>query len=232
MTLSAAAPVLRVAVFDLDGTLVDSLDGIVHSLQQALDKCGQTPARPVTRALIGPPLRRLLEILLPDADAACCDQVAAAFAADYDTEGVIRTPVYPGIEGYLRALRQQGVHLFILTNKRSVPTRRLLAHLGWETWFSGIDATELGAFQAAKGARLARLLAACSARLQAAGEAPLRTAECLMIGDSLDDLEAAQENGTAFAAATWGYGNISEQAARLDCRLAAHPGELPLSLHG
>lgn len=232
MTFSATAPMLRVAVFDLDGTLVDSLDGIVHSLQQALEKCGQTPVQPVTRALIGPPLRRLLEILLPDADAACTDQVAAAFAADYDTEGVIRTPVYPGIQDYLQTLRQQGVRLFILTNKRSAPTRRLLAHLGWEAWFDGVDATELGAFHAAKGGRLARLLATCSTQLQAAGEAPLRPDECLMVGDSMDDLEAARETGTTFAAALWGYGNIGEQAAQLDYRLATHPDALPRSLQG
>lgn len=229
---SPKLPGLRVAVFDLDGTLIDSIDGIVHSLQHALALCGETPAQPVTRALIGPPLRRLLEILLPDRPATALDAVANAFTAHYDSEGVLQTPVYPGIETYLQTLRQQGVALYILTNKRSTPTHKLLAHLGWQAWFAGVDTTELGATSAAKGVRLAQLLARHNQAL-AENVPAVHADNCLMVGDSGDDLEAAVENNTAFAAASWGYGNAaarvsSEFATRNNYSVAHSAAALPL----
>lgn len=97
----------------------------------------------------------------------------------------------------LHALGRMPVRLHIATNKRILPTRRIVEHLGWGTHFAGVHALDgYAPALAHKAAMLQRLHAA----LAGPGPAPL------YVGDRAEDAEAAQASGMPFLWAAWGYG--------------------------
>jgi phosphoglycolate phosphatase len=78
---------LQAALFDLDGTLVDSLPGIAFSVDAAIAESGLPVRRTDLRPLIGPPIREIFRQLLPQADALHLSSLEAAFRTSYDTGG-------------------------------------------------------------------------------------------------------------------------------------------------
>lgn len=194
-----------VLLFDLDGTLVDSAPSILESFRLAFAACGLVPALPLDARLIGPPLRPTLAKLLgAEADDATLDRLAAAFRVAYDGGGWRATVAYPGLCAAIPALAAAGRRLFIVTNKRAVPTRLILDGLGLSPSFEAIHA--LDAFDppvADKAAALAVVLARHG----------LRADDCAYIGDTPEDAAAAAANGLAFVAVGWGYGDAARLAA-------------------
>lgn len=207
---------IRDIVFDLDGTLIDSAASILASMQAAFDQAGITPARPLTPALIGPPLAQTLRALLPDTDAVqVLPDLVEGFKRHYDASGYQKSQVYPGVQDMLQALGRMPVRLHIATNKRIAATRRIVAYLGWERFFAGVYA--LDACTPAlphKTAMLQRL------RQMMADAAPL------YVGDRAEDAEAARASGMSFFWATWGYGGSDVQVPP-ECRLQAPAQLLP-----
>lgn len=198
-------------LFDFDGTLIDSSDSILASFAAAVAQCGRQPAVALERSLIGPPLRDTMRRISGCEDEAELHRLVEAFKDAYDTHGYRETRVYPGIGPALAKLHAAGAALFIVTNKRILPTTRILAHLGWEPLFSGVFALDgTTPHTANKTALVAHVLARGNI---AAGQAT-------MIGDTPEDLAAATRNGLRFAAARWGYGHFEpgmlETTVRLD----------------
>lgn len=184
-------------LFDLDGTLIDSAPGILASFSAALQRTGIAPAVPLEASLIGPPLPVTAATLVGRDDPAAVAALVAAFRSDYDGSGYRATAVYDGVPGLLDGLAAAGIALRIVTNKRIVPTRRILDHLGWTARFVGIHA--LDATQPPAPDKPAMVAAV----LHAAALHPGRT---WMVGDSAEDRRAAETNGLRFFAAAWGYG--------------------------
>ncbi|MDT3734813.1 MAG: HAD family hydrolase [Denitratisoma sp.] len=184
-------------LFDLDGTLIDSSPGILASFGRILAADGLRPAVPLEASLIGPPLAATLRQVSGLADEARLARLVEAFKADYDTEGYRETAVFPGVADGLAQLAATGAHLYIVTNKRLVPTRRILEALGLARHFAGIhtrDETEPPA--PSKAAVTKRLVAHY-------GIDPERAC---FVGDSDEDAAAARENGLRFIHAAYGYG--------------------------
>ena len=180
---------------DFDGTLVDSSDGILQSLQTCIDRAGLSVLIEPSRALIGPPLRSMIASVIGP-NPADISSVESAFRAEYDDHGYLLTTPFPGIEMALRDLRTQGVSLHIVTNKRLIPVRQILETLRWTGYFSSISTLDSTARAASKGDVVARLLAKLDVPIDSV----------ILVGDSLDDRLAAEANGIAFAWASWGYG--------------------------
>lgn len=184
-------------LFDLDGTLIDSSPGILASFGRILAADGLRPAVPLEASLIGPPLMATLRQVSGLADEARLAQLAEAFKQDYDTAGCLATEMFPGVAAGLAQLAATGARLFIVTNKRMLPTRRILEALGLAQCFAGIhtrDETEPPA--ASKAAVTKRLVAHYA----------IDPARACFVGDSDEDAAAARENGLAFIHATYGYG--------------------------
>ena len=183
-------------IFDLDGTLVDSAPGILHSMAQALRDGGQTPAQPLDTRLIGPPLGATLARLCPQADAATLADLTAAFKRDYDHSGYQQSPPYPGVQALLLSLQARAMPCLIATNKRLLPTTHIVQQHAWAALFDGVYAPDsLQPSATSKGDLLHHVLARH-------GLAPART---LYVGDRWEDALAARQAGMPFFFANWGY---------------------------
>ena len=208
-------------LFDLDGTLIDSAPAILASYREAFSRCDVTPARVIDESIVGPPLIETLQLLTASHDKALIERLAEAFKASYDSEGYQQTAAYAGVGEMLAQLRDAGLQLSIATNKRILPTRLILDHLGWLGHFEHLYALDL--FEP----RLPHK-AAMIARLLADKEIPKHAS--IYIGDRSEDGESADANALPFIAATWGYGSIEAGAMAGHWRAASSPEQMSRAL--
>jgi len=211
-------------VFDLDGTLIDSAGAILASYRAAFAVCGLIPVQDIEAGIVGPPLGETLRLLAGSEDPALIARLADAFKQSYDTEGLLETLPYPGVDDMLRALRAADRKLSIATNKRIRPTRSIIGHLGWGDVFDPIYA--LDGFSPPlpdKAAMLGRLLA----------DQGVDALRAVYVGDRIEDGEAAEANNLPFIAAAWGYGiPCAGKGAETCWREAATPSGLKRMLLG
>ncbi len=191
----------RAVLFDLDGTLIDSAVGIAEAVNNTLRDLGHaTQPEATVRTWIGDGARLLLRRALEHAGAAPRD--AATFEADYALlmryygQSLPRQAVpYPGAGEVLEGLRARRVHVALCTNKPARFIEPLLQALGWQDRFEAI----VGGDTLAERKPDARPL------LHIAEGFGLSAAQCLMVGDSRTDAEAAQAAGMPLAMVGFGY---------------------------
>jgi phosphoglycolate phosphatase len=188
---------IRAAVFDLDGTLIDSVPDIAAALNRCLVAEGRALLTDDGVAkLVGGGARELVARALGaatlDADV---DRVHADFLAYYDAEPVTRTRLYPGARELLFELRDTGLPLAICTNKPQHLTDLILARLDLAAYFSVI-------WGAAPGLPLKPDAACLRNVCTSLGTQP---AETVMVGDSHTDVEAARAAGCPSILVAHGY---------------------------
>lgn len=205
-------------LFDLDGTLVDSLPDIAAALNGALEARGAAPLPvDVVRTLVGEGVLRLAEkaiALRPEAGD------AAALARDvitrYEADPCGQTRLYPGMAETLVALRMAGRRLAVLTNKPGQVARALIAELRLSSTLDAVvgdgDGYARKPDPAAAHALLARF-----------GVPPDRA---LMIGDGLPDVAMGKAAGITVAAASWGYTDRPRLAAERPDYVIAAPAQI------
>ncbi len=181
-------------IFDLDGTLTDSADGIVSSFLHALGEIGApVPEGDLSRRLVGPPMHHTLCALgLGDR----ADEAIAAYRADYTTRGWAMNSVFDGIPDLLADLQAAGVRLAVATSKAEPTARRIIEHFGLDHHFEVIAGASPDGVRAAKADVVAHALAQL---------APV-PARVLMVGDRSHDVEGALAHGIDTVVVAWGYG--------------------------
>lgn len=194
-------PELRNIIFDLDGTLVDSSPGILASLAHVLEKHGIEPRVSLTRNLIGPPLAATMARITGIERSDCLQDLIAGFIAHYDSLGYLVTPAYSGVAHSLTQLAQLGWPLYIATNKRIAPTRKILAYLGWDKMFAGVYASDLFT---------PLILDKCHLLSELISREQLDPYETAYVGDTHEDAYSAAANRLHFFAACWGYGGLDQ----------------------
>lgn len=200
--------------FDLDGTLVDSRPGIETSLRAAVAEV--LPGRTVGECAIGPALEAMLEEMLPD-ERPSHAAIAAAFRRRYDSDGWRHAAPYPGIGAALDALSGAGLRLDVVTNKRSIPTRMILAEPAFAGRFSlALSPDTFDPVPRTKAEVLSALLALGG----------LVASRVAYVGDSPEDRHAARTAGCDFVAVEWGYGRVAEVSDSGDLGVVASPSEL------
>jgi len=183
-------------LFDLDGTLVDTLVDIAGAMNHVLDAAG-FPTHPLAayRGFVGHGVRELAARALPDDAADQAELTADAFLTRYDAHLLDATRPYDGATAFLHGLAATGTILAVLSNKPDAQTRRIV-----ETLFPDVP------FRIVRGQRpevpakpdpQSALLIA-----DALGVAPDR---CTFVGDSTVDIETAKNAGMCCAAVTWGF---------------------------
>jgi phosphoglycolate phosphatase len=184
-------------LFDLDGTLLDTRPGISSALAAALEEVIGT-AETEHPPDISRPLDEMITSALPDLPDGVRREIAAAFRREYDKRYWSRAVPYPGAEPCLRRLREAGVRLFVVTNKRQSSAMRLLDRFGLAGYLEAVIA------QPDSGPALPkrRLVDHC---LELGA---LEPGNAVLVGDSDRDAEAAAASNIAFIAVTSGAGPL------------------------
>lgn len=201
MLLRLAESFVDDLVFDLDGTLIDSAPGLVSALRRTVATVLPERSVEIDESIIGPTIRVLFRQLLGEVDPRVMERLVATFRVAYDEEGYRDTRLYGGVIETLEALAANGVRCFVLTNKPAAVTGRILEHLDLARFFVATlspDGMQPPFERKAQG--LAHLVSRYGIR-------PDRAA---LIGDSRDDLEAAEAEGLRFFAVAYGYGDVHQ----------------------
>ena len=191
----------RAAVFDRDCTLIDSADGIAEAVNRTLAELGHARADEAdVLAWIGEGARILLHRALRHAGADVPDGPGfdAAFAVlmrHYAASLPLQARAYPGVEETLLALRAQGVKVALCTNKPERFIGPLFDALGWHAWFDAVVG----------GDTLAEPKPSALPLRDLADRFGLAIAECVMVGDSRTDAEAAHAAGMPLVLVDYGY---------------------------
>ena len=214
---------LRLAVFDCDGTLVDSQHSIVASMNAAFDAQNYPkPDAEAVRRVVGLPLHVAMERLRPDADPDVYKQLANSYSEAFQhlrEKGEVTDPLYPGVMDILSVLEDAGWILGIATGKGR---RGLLATL--ETHGLVERFQTLQTADSAPGKPNPGML------LNAMGETGADPTGTVMIGDTTFDMEMALAAGTMAVGVSWGYHpeeHLHKAGAHVVIdNFAALPGEL------
>lgn len=196
----------RFCFFDLDGTLADTDPDIRVSWKAAMKDLGLVYPDFDRDFIAGPTLEEMAKRFFPNV---YTDELGARlrerFGFHYDNDGFPTTVEYPGVIEAARRMRNAGRRLFIVTNKRYAGACAMARHFGWNDVFEKIYTSDMHKDDPSIGKlRKPQLLALVMRELGAAPE------ECVMIGDTVNDFEAAKANGIESVAVRWGYGTPSE----------------------
>ncbi len=211
---------IKLIIFDLDGTLVDSLDDLTDATNRMLEQF----ARPLlttgeVRKLVGQGARRLVERALPGASAADVDSALAIFLAYNESHIADKTRPYPGVRETLDVLRGQGKRLAVVSNKNVALCRRLLAVFGIEDYFAAVVGADSLPFRKPSPEPLLHLVREFGAL----------AGETAMVGDSINDISAGKGAGVVTVGCRYGYGDAVE-LAEADYRVDAFAELLGLPL--
>ncbi|MDD4913993.1 MAG: HAD-IA family hydrolase [Methylococcales bacterium] len=181
-------------IFDWDGTLVDSIDWIVHCIQQAAARYGcPVPARQAAKDIIGLSIENAIETLFPDVDSRTRQHLAEHYGQMFFSRQISPEDLFPGVHAMLVKLRQGGCRLAIATGKKSSGLAQAIVATGVAELF---DASRCSDQTASKPDPL--MIDQIIAELNADRR---RT---LMVGDSVHDLQMAINAEVASVAVTCG----------------------------
>jgi len=216
----------RLLLFDLDGTLVDSAPDIADAVDQALEAHGRRGVgEDAVRGFIGNGAERLVHRALTgsrDGEAAAAEFAAvyASFLEIYQAGLYVRTRVYPGVSEALRDLAGDGWTFGVVTNKPARFTTPLLAAAGLDDWFAIV----------LSGDSLPRKKPDPLPLIHAADAVGADLAQTIMVGDSMADLQAAQQAGIPAICVSYGYSGGVDLAAHGVDRLIDEMSALPAAI--
>ena len=193
-------------LFDLDGTLIDSAPGIEASFYIAYLKVYNTSCPKNITTFIGPPIDQVLTAVNGETNLETKNHFVDAFKQDYDTEGYKKSKLYDDVELVLEFLLKKKLNVFIATNKRVKPTKLILEYLSIGKYFNEIYCPDMEALKFKnKTDLIAHILKTNS----------LLFNETIMIGDTIHDGLAAEENKLDFALVEYGYGKYQNSKYKL-----------------
>ncbi|MGL4370097.1 MAG: HAD hydrolase-like protein [Spirochaetota bacterium] len=191
----------RTALFDLDGTIIDSRPGIFRCVRAMLSDMGRGNISDAElMPVIGPPLSEGLSMLLHTDEPAVLDAAVKSYRIYYAAGGMFEAVLYPGIEQALKDCASQGRELYLVTSKAQPYSGQIIGHFGLDKYFRGIYAPGLAQTYAGK----AELISA------ALTENSVDPADAVMIGDRQYDMTGAVSTRVCAAGALWGFGSREE----------------------
>lgn len=186
----------KLAVFDLDGTILDTLEDLADSVNYALDKQG-FPRRTVdeVRRFVGNGIRKLIERAVPpETDDEMIENVFAEFTAHYKEHCADKTKPYDGILEVLQKLRERGIKTAVVSNKADYGVQKLCAQ-----YFPELFDYAVGEREGIRRKPCPDSLLAVIDKLGA------DLAETVYIGDSDVDLKTAENAGVDVISVGWGF---------------------------
>ena len=209
----------QLAIFDFDGTLLNTIDDLGHACNHALRANGyQTHPIEAYPAMVGNGVRRLIERALPAENRTepTVDRLLADFRNYYDEHLCDYTRPYPGIENVLRELRGRGIDLAVASNKYESAVRRLIGHFFTDTEFVSVCGNIDGVPTKPDPSIVFRILT----------ERPTPKDDVIYCGDSAVDMETARRAGVESVGVTWGFRPVRELTGAYADHIITDPAEL------
>lgn len=197
--MSQAPYAVRAVLFDLDGTLLDTIADLAEGANRMLAELGRPP-RPLAEihSFVGKGMANLVRRCLTEsarADEAEIDAAIGVFRRHYSAVNGLHTRLYPGVRDTLEALRARDLKLAVVTNKPEAFTVPLLERMGLAAHFAAVVS---GDTLPTRKPDPAMLHHACA-------QLGVGAAQALMVGDSANDALAARAAGMPVLLVDYGY---------------------------
>ena len=188
----------KTILFDLDGTLTDSGEGIINCVIYALEKFGMpVPPRENLRYFVGPPLHE--SFVKQGVPAERAEEAVAAYRERYVPTGMFENSPYPGIRELLEKLREEGHTLYVASSKPEWMCVDILKHFDLAKYFDMICGASTDLSRNSKEAVITHLLEECGTQENA-----------IMVGDTAYDVIGAKAHNIPCIGVSWGYGQIAD----------------------
>ena len=188
-------------LFDLDGTLVDSLPGIELAVRKAFHTCGLPLLTDNLRELIGPPIRTILSRAGNVTDGHALDALEREFRRSYDEEGWRTSSCYPKARLVLQTIQDRGHRAFVISNKPRHISLLIIEREDIRKYFEAVVTRDSRSPNfTSKDQMIETLLAELSIALE----------QCVMVGDTIEDATAAGTAGIKFIFMNHGYGRLPQ----------------------
>lgn len=208
----------KAILFDLDGTLTESGEGITKSVQYALEKLGKPePDRDKLKVFVGPPLlEQFMKYAGLQEDEA---RLAVTYYRErYSVTGIYENQVYNGINEMLDALRAKGYILAVASSKPEYFVQKVLDYFDLGKYFQVIVGSELNGSRTKKSEVIEETLK----RLNLSGHRD----QVVMVGDKEHDVFGARQAGIQCVAVSYGYGTMDELVNASPLQIVNSPEQL------
>ena len=204
----------KTILFDLDGTLTDSGEGIINCVIPALKHFGlPVPPREELRVFVGPPLRdSFIRFGVKPEDA---EEAVAIYRKRYVPTGMFENTPYPGIHALLAALREAGHTLYVATSKPEEMATAILEKFHLAPYFHMICGASMDDTRDTKDKVIAYLL-----------ERTDDISHAIMVGDTAYDVLGAAEHGIPTIGVAWGYGTVEDMEKAGAMAIVHSPAQL------
>lgn len=193
----------KLAIFDCDGTLVDSQANICLAMEHAFDEAGMNPpSRHATRRIVGLSLVEAMRVLLPDAGGEVHTEMAERYKASYlvlRNNGLEHEPLYDGIAALLSVMDESGWLLGVATGKSDRGLEHCLDHHGIRGLFVTLQTADRHPSKPHP-----------SMVYQALADAGAEAKNAVVIGDTVYDIHMGKAAGTRTIGVNWGYHPVDE----------------------
>lgn len=188
----------KTILFDLDGTLTDSGEGIINCVIYALEKFGlPIPPRENLRYFVGPPLHE--SFIKQGVPTERAEEAVAAYRERYVPTGMFENSPYPGVRELLETLKAEGHTLYVASSKPEWMCVDILKHFDLANYFAQICGATMDTSRTNKEAVIEYLI-------QENGRAD----NMIMVGDTKFDVLGAKAHGIPCIGVSWGYGSVEE----------------------
>lgn len=209
---------MRAVLFDLDGTLIDSSEGITKSVQYALQHYGIVE-KDLSKfyKFIGPPLSASFRKYYDFSEEKSIEAVAV-YRERYNKIGIYECSLYPGVAECIRELKKRGYLIGMASSKPEESCRKILEHFGLLELFDDVVGATFDGRIDTKEEVLNEVL--CRWK-----DVPKE--EMCLIGDTMFDVEGANQVGIACVAVSFGFGDVGQMIAAGARCVCEHMAQLP-----
>lgn len=188
----------KAILFDLDGTLTDSGEGIINCAKLALAHFGlPIPSDEEMRVFVGPPLGETFMKFGIAEDQV--EEAIAVYRSRYIPIGKFENTPYPGVRQMLENLKGNGHTLYVATSKPETTSISILEHFDLAKYFTQICGATMDHSRSSKEAVIAYLLDKIG-----------NSENMIMVGDTVYDVIGAAAHNIPAVGVSWGYGNVED----------------------
>ena len=211
----------RAVLYDMDGTVLDTLEDMADSVNESLSRFGLPPVTlDKVRRSVGNGARKLIFRVVPEGtDLALTERVLAFYKPWYDAHCRVKTRPYAGVPELMARLRDRGIAQAIISNKPDPAVQELA-----RAFFPGLLETAVGESAAV------RTKPNPDAILAAVKQMGVPLEQCVYVGDSEVDVEAARNAGLDCISVSWGFRSVEQLLAAGAARIVSDPAGLEAAI--